>query len=190
MSAASSLHPVYLSRARPIAWPHHTFVSHGVLVCVMAWSFAWSSAPSCSLGHIAVSQKVCFFSLAHNCVKNNNSQIRSDERDHLIGHGDEIAQLDVQFEVGVAQTCRCLDRKRLCSWHFVCGDGPLRSTLPETRFAAGTAVSPHHPSHWLQQDARRLSCFLDPLMQLEPPKICNGWREGTLTCRYLTPTCV
>eukprot|EP00064_Thunnus_orientalis_P002701 superscaffoldBa00000206_g2708 len=44
------------------------------------------------------------------------------------------------------------------------------------------AVSPHHHSHWLQQDAPRLSRFLDPHMQLELTEVCDGAKEGTFTC--------
>lgn len=104
---------------------------------------------------------------------------------------------NVQFEVGVAQTCHFSERIRLYLQHFVLvyENSPVTSTFTvnhcaaETR-AAGTAVSPHSPAHWLQEDARRLSCFLDSQMQLEPTELCNGSRVGTFTCRYLTLTFV
>lgn len=124
----------------------------------------------------------------------NNSKIGSVPRYLRTCHGEQIAHSShVHREVVVEQTCHFSERNGLYLHHFVLiyENSPLTSTFTvnqcaaETR-AAGTAVSPLHPAHWLQKDTQRLSCFLDSRMQPEPKETRNGSRVGTFTCRYLT----
>lgn len=81
----------------------------------------------------------------------------------------------------------------LCALHYL--HSPVRSTFYSESVRSGDAcsreaVSPHHPSYWLQRDAGCLSCFLNPQLQVELTELCNGARAGTFTCRYLKLPCV
>ena len=173
MRAASSLHPVRLTeswtRARPITWPLERTVTSSRSP---AASISWFD-PVLQLRFQKTSPRKC------RAYMEKQNQINSQR----LCRKDQTWSAELECLV---PTEPCGEPVRPAPWSR---SGQIHSRGEPVRSGdacSGEAVSPHPPSHWLQQDARCVSFLLEPQMQLDPPQVRNGAGAGSFTCWCLT----